>query len=148
MQGLREKMEKTSLVNKKVMDKLLMDVGFNTEFKCSNELLTVFGLSGKYMTYAKKNKSRLYCPGNFYTCCSDAQIENSMTEFGHAAVNLKKNLEPMIELAVMMKTINFINRAIDQIGNPVCSVILNRAFKTDTRSPEFNAKKFFKNINL
>jgi hypothetical protein len=148
IKSIKEKLDHSSIVNESVKNKFLMYLGFNSQYRCSNELLTAFGLSGKYNAFGKRNKSRLFCPVNNYTCCSDSQISNSMKQFGHGAVNLKKNLEPIIELAVAFKTEKFINHTIAQLNNPVCSVILDRGFNIKTSSQDFNTKKFFTRINM
>lgn len=118
----------------------------NSSYKCNHQLLTSFGLIGKFFQFAFRNKRAQYCKSNGYSCCSNNQVENSMKVFGKATNNFKKDLEPIIEVAVSLKTENFIKYFSRNIKNPVCNKIIARAFNKDPNTPNFNLKKFYRMI--
>ena len=113
----------------------------NVTYKCNNTLLTSFGLFGKFNMYAKRNKRPIYCISNGFTCCSDNQFRTAMESFGKSLVNLRKDIEPVIEVVLALKTKSFVNTFANVITNPACSNIFQRAFNKDPMSPEFNIKK-------
>lgn len=143
---IEEKIADTNVTSEASIKTYLEYNGFYTQFMCTNELQQSFGLVGKYSTFAEPNKTRLYCPQNNYTCCSDSQIESSMVKFGQGVVNLKKNLEPLIEISVALMTAKFVNYFSRAMVNPVCSNILYLAFGIDTTSKFFNSKTHFKEL--
>lgn len=118
----------------------------NTTYKCNQKMLTAFGLVGKFTQFGYRNKRAQYCATNGYSCCSSGQMDNAMVHFGKALVNLKKDLEPVIELAVIFKSIYFLKFSMRNFKNKICSNIIERAFNQDPMNKNFNAKRFFKII--
>ena len=147
---LEEKIENqvrgTSITSDMAINKFILTNGLNIEYECSNELHKSFGLIGKNTPFAVLNKSKVYCEMNNYTCCSDSQIQTSMISFGKGVVNLKKNLEPLIELSIAIKTTKFVETFMASIRHPVCSKILDQAFSIESMNPNTNFKTFFKKI--
>ena len=134
--------EYTSLKSPVTLKKYQIQKGIDTQMTCANELQTAFGLIGKFSKFSTLNHRPIYCPANQYTCCSDSQIESSMTQFGKAMVNLRKNLDPMIEISVIMMTKEFTNFFMRNLKYPICGNIIERAFNKDPRLPTFVPKKF------
>lgn len=119
----------------------------NVTYKCNNNLLTSFNLIGKFWPYAYENSKPVYCTSNQFSCCSTNQVLMSMESFGKSLVNLRKDLEPVIEVSIALKTTNFVNFLSKWYNNKVCSNILSHEFKKDVTSPNFNLKKFLKNYS-
>jgi hypothetical protein len=147
---VNEKIERTlnnsGVKAKKSIDSYRAYHLINVSYKCNHQLLTTFGLVGKFYQYAFRNKRAQYCLTNGYSCCSNNQVENTMKIFGKAINNFKKDLEPIIEVAVALKTESFIKFFSRNLKNPVCSRIFVQAFDKDPLSLNFNLKKFLKII--
>jgi hypothetical protein len=65
-----------------------------------------------------------------------------MISFGKTMVNLRKDIDPIIETMVILKTEHFVNRMGAWLYNPICGNIFKRAYNKDPFSPDFNIKKF------
>lgn len=116
----------------------------NISYKCNNNLLTAFNLIGKFWPYAYRNAKPVYCSTNQYSCCSSNQLQTSMIAFGKSLVNLRTDLEPVIEVSIALKTVKFVNFLATWHNNKVCSRILSHEFGKDLTSPDFNLKRFLK----
>lgn len=140
--------ESSKVKNQNTIKSYLISSGFNRMLKCPNELQRAFGLIGISQDYANANTNPIYCRMNDYYCCSEQQTRESMILFGKALVNLKKNLDPMIEVATIINTEDFIEYINSWLKHPVCTNIINIAFRRNPLDPKFNARKFFYNINM
>lgn len=118
----------------------------NASFKCNNTLLSSFNLIGKFSNYGKLNDKPIYCPSNLYTCCSESQLETSMLTFGKGMVNLRKDLEPIIELSMTLKTKQFVNFISRWHQKPICSNIIKLGFNKDPLGLNFSLKKFVNSL--
>lgn len=116
----------------------------NISYKCNNSLLTSFGLIGKFWPYAYKNTRATYCPTNEYSCCSGNQLTTSMNTFGKSMVNLRTDLEPILEISIALKTVEFVTFMSTWRNHQVCSNILSNQFKKNISAPDFSMKKFIK----
>lgn len=144
-----EEIKKKSRVrNNHTLKSYLISKSFNRLLKCPNELQRAFGLIGISEDFAKNNNNPIYCRQNDYYCCSEQQVRQSMTNFGKASVNLKKNLDPIIEVGTVINSEDFIEYINSWLKHPVCTNIIKMAFDKDPLNPRFNARKFFYNINV
>ena len=139
---LKDTIDNSRVINKDSIQRFKNYHLLNAGYKCNYNLLTSFGLIGKFSAYGKRNENPLYCPGNNYTCCSDSQLESSLASFGKGLVNLRTDLEPVIELALSLKTRHFVGYFGRNYSNQICSKIIKKTFGKDPLDQNFNIKKF------
>jgi hypothetical protein len=119
---------------------------FMMGYKCNNDLIHAFGLQGVSTEYPTANSNPLYCASNTYTCCNNHQVDSAKATFGRGLVNLKKNLEPLIELVSALKTEKFIQFMGANSQNQVCKNIIFQAFGKNITDKNFKMKKFITKI--
>lgn len=143
---LKDSIKDISINTEEVIKNYLFLKGINSQYKCNNELIRTFGLVGKFIEFSIFNQNADYCVYNSYTCCSNIQIESSMKVFGEALIGLKSNLEPLIEMALALKTERMVNYLSIWIKNPICSPLFVSAFNKDPLLKKFNLRSFLKKI--
>lgn len=143
---IEKKLNRVHIGDKKVRENFNLYQTFMMGYKCNNELIKAFGLQGLSYEYPKVNSNPLFCSSNSYTCCDNEQVESIKATFGKGLVNLKKNLEPMIELVSAFKTQDFILFMGANSQNPICKNILFSAFGKNITDKNFKMKNFIKKI--
>lgn len=136
----------SKIKNEDIIKRSILMAHFNSQTTCNNEILEAFGLQGEYMEKSEINSDPLYCTVNSYTCCSNSQIHRSQIQFGKELNRMKNHLEPISEVALVLKTENFVSYLAKNIRHPICSNIIKFNFKKNPFDKNFNLKKFIANI--
>jgi hypothetical protein len=142
----RARVKISRIKDQDTIDRAIVMAHFNTQSTCNNELLEAFGLQGEYMEKPEMNTDPLYCTVNSYTCCSNSQVHKSQIQFGIELNRLKRHLEPISELGLIIKTENFVTYMTKNIKHPVCSNIIKLHFGKNPLNKNFKLKKFIAKI--
>ena len=144
LKDLEQKLNASEITDEDVREVYKIYQSYFNIYKCNTDLIEAFGLTGIKNEYARYNPNPLYCPNNRYTCCTAGQIRSSQNIFGKSLVNLRKNIEPIIELASSFKTEKFIFFLASNSSNKICKNIILQALNFDFTSSNFKMKNFLK----